>query len=332
MNGRTLIKTLSSSSLYHNFAQAYTDGMGLPLALRPVQTWQLPLHGRPMENRFCALLASKSRTCAGCLKVQERLSCGAMLQPCTVTCLYGLSETAVPVRLGSETLGLLQTGQVFQREPSHTHFAHVADHLQSLDAEMDPQALKEAYFATPVMSQHRMHSVSGLLSIFADHLSLRSNQIAVQQANAELPEIRRAKEFIFDHHRDPLSLDQVAGAVHMSIFHFCKLFRQDTGIPFTEFVSRTRIERAKNLLLNPNLRVSEVAYQVGFRSLTNFNRMFKMIVGESPTDYRIHLPAPRTQRRVLPRTGHRGLRAHARPATLCFSAGRSPKTPGDHAA
>ena len=62
-----------------------------------------------------------------------------------------------------------------------------------------------------------------------------------------------------------------------------------TGTTFTEFVSRTRIEKAKNLLLNPNLRVSAIAYEVGFQSLTHFNRVFKKVIGESPTVYRGHL-------------------------------------------
>ena len=56
---------------------------------------------------------------------------------------------------------------------------------------------------------------------------------------------------------------------------------------FTEYVSRVRIENAKNLLLNPNLRISEIAYQVGFQSLTHFNRVFKKVAGESPTEYRL---------------------------------------------
>jgi YesN/AraC family two-component response regulator len=55
---------------------------------------------------------------------------------------------------------------------------------------------------------------------------------------------------------------------------------------FTEYVCRVRIESAKNLLLNPNLRVSEIAYQVGFQSLTHFNRVFKKLSGDSPTEYR----------------------------------------------
>jgi AraC-like DNA-binding protein len=50
-----------------------------------------------------------------------------------------------------------------------------------------------------------------------------------------------------------------------------------------------RTERAKNLLLNPNLRVSEIAYEVGFQSLTHFNRVFKRILGRSPTEFRERL-------------------------------------------
>ena len=51
-----------------------------------------------------------------------------------------------------------------------------------------------------------------------------------------------------------------------------------------------RIGKAKEQLLKPNARVSEVAYEVGFQSLTHFNRVFKKLSGESPTAYRAHLP------------------------------------------
>jgi AraC-like DNA-binding protein len=67
------------------------------------------------------------------------------------------------------------------------------------------------------------------------------------------------------------------------------MFRKITGINFTDYVSRLRIERAKNLLLNPNLRISEIAFEVGFQSLTHFNRVFKRVLGQSPSDYRLAL-------------------------------------------
>ena len=51
------------------------------------------------------------------------------------------------------------------------------------------------------------------------------------------------------------------------------------------------MEKAKNLLLNPNYRVSEIAFEIGFQSLTHFNRIFKNIAGQSPTEYRRQLSA-----------------------------------------
>src|SRR4029434_5356357 len=108
----TLIETLKNSSLYTDYERAYSEATGLPVALRPVETWQLPLHGKRKENPFCSLMAGKSRTCAACLQMQEKLCQSAMQAPGTITCAYGLCETAVPVRLGNETVAFLQTGQV----------------------------------------------------------------------------------------------------------------------------------------------------------------------------------------------------------------------------
>jgi len=286
-----LIVTLANSRLYQDYERAYSEATGLPITLRAVETWQLPLHGKRKENPFCAFIATKSRACAACLQMQEKLCRDASQEPATITCAYGLCETAVPVKLGQQTIGFLQTGQVMRQKPTTASFKRAVEQGERLGVDLDDGNAHEAYFHTPVVSQKKLDAVSGLLSIFADHLSMKSNQIAVQQENAEPPMIARAKQFIEEHHAEALSLGQVAQAVHTSVFYFCKLFKKATGINFTEFVSRTRIEKAKNLLLNPNLRVSEIAYEVGFQSLTHFNRVFKRIVRESPTEYRNHLPA-----------------------------------------
>ena len=287
---RQLVETLNGSEMFQNYERAYSDATGMPVTLRPVETWQLPLHGKRRESPFCAMMAEKSRTCAACLQMQEKLAQSASDCPSTMTCAYGLCETAVPVKLGAQTIGFLQTGQVMRQKPTGASFNRAIAKAEELGVDIDNTKAREAYFATPVVSQKKLDSVSVLLRIFAEHLSIKSNQIAVQTANAEPPVITKAKEFIREHHTEDLSLGQVAAAVHTSIFYFCKLFRKVTGTTFTEFVSRTRIEKAKNLLLNPNLRISEIAYEVGFQSLTHFNRVFKNVVGESPTCYRTRLP------------------------------------------
>lgn len=286
---KALVEALATSRIYQDYERAFSDATGLPVALRPIESWQLPHHGKRNENPFCELLAHKSRACAACLQVQEKLSDGAVNEPCTVGCAAGLYDTAVPVRLGDRLIGFLQTGQVFKRKPTATQFERTAKLAAEWGVEAKREDLKNAYFNTKVLSHRQHDSIVKLLVIFAQHLSMLSNQVVVQHENSEPPVITRAKEYIHEHQTEELSLGQVAKAVNTSSFYFCKMFKKVTGINFTDYLSRVRIEKSKNLLLNPNLRVSEIAFEVGFQSLTHFNRVFKKILGQSPTEYRAQL-------------------------------------------
>ncbi len=289
---RALISALVNSRIYREYEQAFTSLTGLPVALQPVETWQLPHHGKRNENPFCALITQKSRACAACLQVQERLCEKAAHEPRTVTCPVGLCDTAVPVRLSDKLIGFLQTGQLFRRKPGSPQFAKAAKLAAEWGIEADRHAMEKAYFAGKVVSPAEHDSTVKLLSIFAQHLAIVSNQVLIQQENAEVPVIKKAKEYIREHQAEKISLGNVARAVNMSAFYFCKMFKKTTGINFTDYLTRVRIERARNLLLNPNLRISEIGFEVGFQSLTHFNRVFKKIAGQSPTDYRAQLLVP----------------------------------------
>lgn len=287
--GKCLLQALANSKLFQEYERAFTETTGLPVALRAVETWQLPLHGKRHEGPWCALMASKSRSCANCLQVQQQLAQAAAEEPQAIVCGAGLCEMMVPVRLGQRLVGYLQTGQVFAKAPTEKQFERTARLMAERGVEADREEMRRAYFATQTMPAKQQESVRKLLSIFAQHLSILSNQIVVQQENAEPPAITKAKKYIQEHQGEEIALADVAKAVNTSSFYFCKMFRKVTGINFTDYLSRLRIERAKNLLLNPNLRISEIAYDVGFQSLTHFNRVFKKIVGQSPTDYRSQL-------------------------------------------
>ena len=128
-----------------------------------------------------------------------------------------------------------------------------------------------------------------LLTFFADQLSALTNQIVLESQNAEPPLVQRARDYIAQHKTEPLSLSAVAKAAGISVFHFCKVFHKATGLKFTDYVARVRLEEARTQLLNPNRRISGIAYDVGFQSLTQFNRMFKRVFGQSPSEFRQHL-------------------------------------------
>jgi len=286
---RALIEALVASKVYQEYERAFSEATGMPVALRPVETWQLPLHGKKNEGSFCAMISEKSRACAACLQVQEKLSDRATLEPHTMGCHNGLLETAVPVRLGDRLIGFLQTGQVFRKKPTKSQFDRVTRTLTEWGVVVDEEKLREAYFSTKVVPGKQHESIVKLLAIFAQHLAMLSNQVVVRHENAEPPVITRAKEYINEHQTENLRLGHVAKACNTSTFYFCKMFKKVTGINFTDYLSRVRIEKSKNLLLNPNLRVSEIAFEVGFQSLTHFNRVFKKILGQSPTEYRSQL-------------------------------------------
>jgi AraC-like DNA-binding protein/ligand-binding sensor protein len=285
-DGADLIQSLGNSRIYKDYERAFSQTTGLPVSLRPVESWQLPHRGKRHENPLCAIMAQRSRSCASCLRLHHRLSESARNGPESLTCDLGLCDTAVPIRTGEKLIGFLQTGQIFRKKPTQAQFKHAARLVEQWGMRIQPRRLKAAYFAAKVLSPKQHDGVVKLLSIFSQHLSMVSNQILIQRENTEPVPVTRAKQYILENQAEDLSLGQVARAVNASVFYFCKMFKKSTGLNFTDYVSRIRVEKAKNLLLNRNLRVSEIAYEVGFQSLTHFNRIFKKVMGQSPTRYR----------------------------------------------
>ena len=117
--------------------------------------------------------------------------------------------------------------------------------------------------------------------------------------HAEPARIWKARCFIHEHLGEELSLARVADFVTISPNYLSEEFKRVTGSKFVDYIARTRVEKACELLIISNLRISEIAFEVGFQSLSQFNRAFKRLSGKSPTEYRAAgaghrqaLPAP----------------------------------------
>jgi AraC-like DNA-binding protein/ligand-binding sensor protein len=286
---RSIVAQLKRSQIFRDYEQAFRDTTGLPIALRPVEAFDLPHHGDPKESPFCALMAGSNHSCAACLQLQRQVEEAAQIEPKTLKCFAGMCDSAVPVRVGDNLIGFLQTGQILLFPPQKADFAKATRELVKLGTEIDVKQLEEAYFQTRVITRKQYESILRLLTIFAQHLSAVSNQLMVEEATAESPAIARARAYIAEKHSDELSLGEVSRVVNMSAFYFCKTFKKATGMTFTDYLARVRIEKVKNLLLNPHKRVSEAAYEAGFQSLSQFNRVFRRITGESPSAFRERL-------------------------------------------
>lgn len=98
--------------------------------------------------------------------------------------------------------------------------------------------------------------------------------------------LEKSIEFIRANYAKDLSLEDVAAQVQMSGNYFSTLFKQETGENFTEYLTRLRIEKAKSLMMNADLRLYEISQLVGYQDVKYFSRLFKKNVGVTPAEYR----------------------------------------------
>ncbi len=98
--------------------------------------------------------------------------------------------------------------------------------------------------------------------------------------------VRQAQAYIMEHYAQHLSLQDVADHCYVSQWHLSKLLNRHLGQPFYELLNAVRVRRAKQLMANPALRISEVAEQVGYADTAHFSRVFKRLEGVSAGEWR----------------------------------------------
>jgi len=285
-----VMRHLSRSQIFKDYERAFSEAMGLPLNIRGRDSWSPSHHGKEDHDSFASILARFNKARSACLKAQTDASREPNSTRRTVTWFAGLSESAVPVYIGDHILGFLETGEVMLKNPTKKHFASITRQLRAWGYKADWKQLERAYFRSCVLSPDRYRAMLRLLNIFAQHLSILSNQLVVRREKDESTNMARARQFIEKHQAEPLSLGRVAQAANISRHYFCKMFKKATGMNFIDYLSRVRVEKSKTLLLNPNSRISEAAFASGFQSMTSFNRAFRRIAGRSPTQFRESLP------------------------------------------
>ena len=94
--------------------------------------------------------------------------------------------------------------------------------------------------------------------------------------------LRAVEEYIHAHLDQNIALADLADVVHLSEFHFARLFKQTTGLPPHQFVIHQRVERAKQLIATGRLSLAQIAVEVGFSDQSQLNRHFKRLLGVTP--------------------------------------------------
>lgn len=293
----SLTSKLTRSRVYRDYQDAFESATGLPLHLHEIGSSAAGLRNRPGANPFCLLMAKSNSACAACFALQQKVEQEAGMEPRSLHCFAGLCESAIPVRVGEKIIAFLQTGQILLHRPDKKQFSKVAEALIQFGTEIDLKKAEEAWFGTTVLKEPQYQAMLRLLHTFAGHLSECANALSLEARAAEPASIAKAKAVVQANLDDELSLGRVAKVVNVSAGYFSELFHKTTGLTFTDYVARVRVEKVKSLLSNPSLPITTIAYDTGFKSLSQFNRVFKRLCAVSPRMYRLGLAGEKHSRK-----------------------------------
>lgn len=104
--------------------------------------------------------------------------------------------------------------------------------------------------------------------------------------------VKNALSYMEENYSKRLKLADVADNVYVSQWHLSKLLNKYTGQSFSELLNKVRMEKAKELLDDPSLRISDIAEEVGFLDMAHFSRVFKKLAGVSANEYRNTVSMP----------------------------------------
>lgn len=124
-----------------------------------------------------------------------------------------------------------------------------------------------------------------LLKIYraANSLDVRTKPVSISQKEINVQQVLK---LINEHFQDDLSLDDMAGAVHLNKHYMCHCFKDVTGMTVTQYLAKRRVDEAKKMLLGTNTSISRISEVIGLNNGVQFSRLFKQHIGVSPQAFR----------------------------------------------
>lgn len=127
---------------------------------------------------------------------------------------------------------------------------------------------------------------SSLRSWFVQKFKEACRNMVTKKEEHENQIVVKAKDYIQKNFQNDLSLDEVSRQLDLSMYYFSKLFKEETGNNFVEYMTNLRMEKAKELLQKDELSMKEICSAVGYSDPNYFSRIFKKNTGATPTEYR----------------------------------------------
>ncbi|WP_266366372.1 AraC family transcriptional regulator [Tellurirhabdus rosea] len=124
------------------------------------------------------------------------------------------------------------------------------------------------------------------LSLSSDYRFISSQGYTNTHKPSETNRMQAVHDYVLARYTSTIHLEEVAALVGMSPSAFCRYFKARANKTFSEFVGEVRVGQACRLLQEDNLNITQISYECGFRTLSNFNRQFREITGQTPSEYK----------------------------------------------
>jgi AraC-like DNA-binding protein len=183
-------------------------------------------------------------------------------------------------------------GDAFQRTPELEHVERLFDRsIYGLSFYGKTKAatsamLKNMRLLDPFNQLLELLRIFQILAHSTEVIQLNDRDTSVKLFLDDKIRMGAIYKYIHANYNERPDVNKVAASVHLSTPAFCRYFKKQTNMTFTEFVNQYRITQAKTMLLK-GMRVSEVCYDSGFESLSYFNKLFRKLTGENPSAFRM---------------------------------------------
>jgi two-component system response regulator YesN len=130
------------------------------------------------------------------------------------------------------------------------------------------------------------YSMDKLFTELMDYINSFFTLLDNDSTNRNLAQISQAKEYIEANYMNNITLEDVGNHIGFNPSYFSSIFKKETGSSFVEYLSKIRIEKAKVLLKESDLRVQDICLMVGYSDVKYFSKLFVKYTGLKPKDYR----------------------------------------------
>lgn len=145
---------------------------------------------------------------------------------------------------------------------------------------------KNLFYVTSNNCSYSEEKAIANLLLLLTHMFENCRTTSFKPSSSSYEHIAKAIEYIMQNYAQPITLTEVAQAIHLSPNHLSKLFPEVSGITFLDYLTNHRIKKAKELLASTDIPVTYIAYDCGFGSFSSFSRIFKKQNGCTPTAFR----------------------------------------------